>query len=318
MACPKILLNNGVEMPQVGLGTWMASPEHTKEAIKHAVDAGYRHIDCAYVYQNEGPIGDAITELTEEGKVKREDLFIVSKLWCTFHSKDKVKAGLQDTLQALKTSYLDLYLLHAPYGFAEDTNDLFPCDENNVMRFTDVDFLETYHAMEKLVDEGLVRSLGISNFNAAQTQRLLDVCKIKPVTNQIECHPFLNNEKLRQFSAERGITLTAYAPLGSPAKPWACQVPSLLSDKSVVAIALKHGKTAAQILIRFALERGIIVIPKSTNPQRIRENFDVFDFALDETDLIKLMSLNIAEGGGRCFVFTNCKEHPHYPFHDEF
>jgi len=318
MAVRNITLNNGKLIPQVGLGTWDPSPGPMKEAIKVAIDAGYRHIDCAYVYQNEECIGDAIKEKIVEGVVKREELFIVSKLWCTFHSKEKVEEGFHATLKALKTPYLDLYLIHAPYGFKEDTPDLFPCDANNAILSSNVDFLETWREMEKLVEKGFVRSLGISNFNAAQTQKLLDICKMKPVTNQVECHPYLNNEKLRQFSLEKGIVLTAYAPLGSPGKPWESSLPKLLSDPNVLAMAKKYSKTPAQVLIRFAIQRDIIVIPKSTNPGRIRENFDVCHFVLDSAEMECLMSLNVAGGKGRGFAFENCKEIPYYPFNDEF
>jgi len=318
MESPYVTLNNGLRMPQVGLGTWDPQSGAMMEAIKNAIDSGYRHIDCAYVYQNEEAIGEAIKGKIDEGRVKREDLFITSKLWCTFHSKEKVLAGFQATLKALKTPYLDLYLMHAPYGLIEDTTELFPCDSSNMLHGSNVDYLETWAAMEMLVEKGLVKSLGISNFNAAQTQRLLDSCTIKPVTNQVECHPYLNNEKLRQFSAEKGIILTAYAPLGSPSKPWDSAVPNLLSDTSVAAIAARHAKTPAQVLIRFAVDRGIIVVPKSTNPDRMKENFKVFDFALDPAETEKLMSLDIPAGKGRSFIFENTSGHPHYPFHDEF
>jgi aldehyde reductase len=144
-------------------------------------------------------------------------------------------------LKALNTPYLNLYLIHDPYGFEEGTEELLPMDENNLMRCSEVDFVETWIEMEKLVKDGLVRSIGISNFNAAQTERILDICTIKPVTNQVECHPYLNNEKLRQFSALKEITLTAYAPLGSPGKPWPSpDQANLLTDDVIVAMSARH------------------------------------------------------------------------------
>jgi len=314
-----ITLNNGNSIPQVGLGTWQSKPGEVGEAVKTAIDDGYRHIDCAYVYQNEEEIGAAIQQKIREGKVKRDDLFIVSKLWCTFHSAALVRKGFDRTLKALKTPYLDLFLIHAPYGFEEGTEELFPMGENNMMRCSEVDFVETWIEMEKLVKDGLVRSIGISNFNAAQTQRILDVCSIKPVTNQVECHPYLNNEKLLRFSALKGIPLTAYAPLGSPGKPWPSpDRANLLTDDVIVTIAARHSKSPAQILIRFAIQRGVIVIPKSTSPKRIEENLDVHDFLLSNSDMAELMALNVEGGGRRAFAFENTKNSKFFPFNDDF
>jgi len=311
---PNLTFSNGRSVPQLGLGTWQSTPELLTKAIEVAIEAGYRHFDCAYVYQNEAVIGSTLKRLIKNGKVTRDELFITTKLWCTFHSKEKVNEGFSASLKALDTPYVDLLLVHAPYGMKEGTNELFPQDEQGQIICSEVDFIETYLEMEKLVGQGLVRSLGISNFNSKQTKRILDVCSVKPVTNQVEVHPYLINEKLRKFSMDHGIFLTAYAPLGSPGAPFTKG--NLLSDDKVCAIAKFYDKTPGQILIRFALERGIIVIPKSTNPARIQENINIFDFALSNEDLKELPNLNNPDG--RIFKFSNVARSKYYPFSEEF
>ena len=281
--------------------------------------------------------------------------------------------------KALKTDHIDLYLIHAPYGFAEDTAELFPCDENKSMIFSDIDFLETWQEMEKLVDKGVAQFTAkvlsliwqldralptcmnlVFLFNKAWSRAwgFLTLMPLKPqgfwmpvessqwptrlnVTHisitkscgnfprkKVEdifvsltiCNPGSGNLQNVSFlyCFFTGIVLTAYAPLGSPGKPWESGVPNLMSDPVVASVAEKHSKTPAQVLIRFAVERGIIVVPKSTNPERIAQNFQVFDFSLDLDDINKLMSLNGKDGAGRMFAFENCKDHPHYPFHDEY
>jgi len=312
---PKVKLNSGFEMPIIGLGTWKSKPGEVGAAVKDAIDAGYRHIDCAHVYQNEKEVGEALKEKLADGTVKREDLFIVSKLWNTFHSAPLVEPALRTTLAHLGLEYLDLYLIHWPITFAEG-GDLFPKDENDKLCYKMVDHVETWKAMEKCVELGLVRSIGLSNFNSQQIQHILDNCTIKPTVNQVECHPYLNQQKLLDFCTEHGIVLTAYSPLGSPDRPWAKpEDPSLLEDPKIKAIGEKHGKSAAQILIRYQIERGIIVIPKSVTKSRIISNFNVFDFQLTAEDLESINSLNCA---GRFCHVQWMSDHPDFPFNIEF
>lgn len=260
--------------------------------IQEAIDLGYRHIDCAHVYGNEDEVGAGLKVKLDDGTVKREDVFITSKLWNTFHRPDLVRGALETTLKNLKLDYIDLYLIHWPMGYKED-GELFPKDANDQTLYSDVDYVDTWKEMEKLVQAGLTKSIGLSNFNSKQVERVLAIATVKPVVNQVECHPYLPQRKLSAFCRDRGIAITAYSPLGSPARPWATNSdPVLLDEPTVSALATKYGKSKAQILLRWQIQRGHIAIPKSTNPKRIAENFDVFNFVLTDEDMDVLAKLD--------------------------
>jgi len=287
-----VTLRSGAKMPVLGLGTWKSKAGQVEQAVQHALEHGYRHIDCAAVYQNEAEVGVALKAQFEKG-LKREEVWLTGKVWNNNHRADRVRLGLEKTLKDLGVSYLDLFLMHWPYAFVQGDN-MFPKDENGMILYDEsIDYTETWSAMESLVSEGLVKHIGVSNFNHKQLLRILEVAKNKPEVVQVECHVYLNQHQLLDFASKHGIVLTAYCPLGSPDRPTAQpDHPVLLQDPVLKALAEKYGKTPAQILIRFQVERGVSVIPKSVSEHRIQENFGVFDFHLAQEDMVTLLELN--------------------------
>ena len=312
---PTVKFNNGNEVPAFGLGTWKSKPGEVTQAVKDAIDIGYRHLDCAHVYGNEKEVGAAIQAKVAEGVVKRQDLFVTSKLWNTCHRPDLVEPAVKKTLSDLGLEYLDLYLIHWPMAYKEG-DELFPKDADDNFAMSKVDYLDTWKAMEGLVTKGLVKNIGVSNFNSEQLERVLKNCTIKPVTNQIECHPYLTQKKLSDFCKQRGIIITAYSPLGSPDRPWAKPTdPVLLEDKKLGELAKKYKKTPAQILIRYQLDRGHVVIPKSVTKSRIAQNTEVFDFKLKPEDMAYIDSFDC---NGRACVMIGTEVSPYYPFNIPF
>ncbi|XP_056648014.1 aldo-keto reductase family 1 member B1-like [Diorhabda sublineata] len=305
---PTIKFNNGQTFPIYGLGTWKSQPGQVTQAVKDAIDIGYRHIDCAYIYGNEPEIGEAIKAKISDGTVKREELFITSKLWNTMHRPDLVEPAIRTTLKNLCIDYLDLYLIHWPFALKEE-DELFPTNPDGTTAYSDVDFVDTWKEMEKLVKKGLTKSIGISNFNKRQTERILQNCTIKPVTNQIEVHPHLNQQKLIDYLKSKDITVTAYSPLGSGD-------PKLMEDPKIKKIAEKYKKTTAQVALKYAVQRGLIVIPKSVTKSRIQENFNIWDFNLTKED-IALM--NTFDCNGRTCPYADAYTHKDHPFiNDEY
>jgi len=302
-------LSNGTEIPVVGFGT--SSVDDVYTVICWAIDAGYRHIDTAYAYGNEGDIGRAIADKIRQGVVTRDQLWITSKVWNGYHREKQVEECFEKSAQELGVEYLDLYLIHCPIAFKEPE----PTDDEPP-ESSDVDFLETWKGMENLYKQGKVRNIGLSNFNSEQVDRILSSCEIRPVINQVEAHVYLNQEKLRAFCAQRGITLTAYCPLGSPGrKKLAEDAPRLMADPVIKELAAKYEKGEAQLLIRWLIQRGMVVIPKSANQQRIYDNLNIFDFEITTEDMDRLIGLN---RNYRFITLSNYDDHKNYPFAIEF
>ncbi|KAJ6641750.1 Aldo-keto reductase family 1 member C23-like protein [Pseudolycoriella hygida] len=290
---PTLKLNNGYKIPAFGLGTYKPI-EGVEESVKHAIDCNYRHIDTAYFYGNEIEIGNAVRAKIEEKGINREDMFIVSKLWSIFHEPDKVEYGCRMSLNKLNLEYIDLYLIHFPVSLAyvSDT-ELWPSDEKGIISDSvsfsirdDIDVLDTYKAMEKLVEKGIVRSIGVSNFNIEQITRILEGCTIKPVVNQIEFSPGVNQKKLIEFCKDHDIVVVAYTPLGRPNLQ--TKTPDFIFDESVIAIGNKYKKTSAQVALRYLTQCGAIPIPRSQSKERIQENISIFDFELTPAEMTVL------------------------------
>lgn len=281
-------LNNGNEIPSIGIGTWKADRESVQEAVEYAVlEVGYRHIDCASIYGNQKEIGKAFRNIFK--KIPREEVFITSKLWSNKHGTATENA-LKNTLSDLQIDYLDLYLIHWAIAFPVG-EELEPLDENGIIQSANIPIQETWKEMENLVKKKLVKSIGVANFTTSSLVDLLSYAKIKPVTNQIELHPYNSQAELIDFMTYNDLVATAYSPLGTPGGI-KDEDPILMQDDAVKKIAKKHKATEAQILLAWGMQRGTSVIPKSTNKKRISENFASTEISLNEDDIEVLDSLN--------------------------
>uniref|UniRef100_A0A8C6T5B4 alcohol dehydrogenase (NADP(+)) n=1 Tax=Neogobius melanostomus TaxID=47308 RepID=A0A8C6T5B4_9GOBI len=319
------VLNTGQKMPLIGLGTWKSEPGKVKQAVMWALQSGYRHIDCASIYGNEAEIGEALQEMVGPGKpLKREDVFITSKLWNNKHHAHDVEPALLKSLKDLRLEYLDLYLIHWPYAF-QCGDVAFPRAEDGTLLYDNIHYRDTWAAMEPLKEKGLVRAIGLSNFNSRQIEDVLNIAVITPAVLQVEAHPYLAQEPLLAYCRKHSIVMTAYSPLGSADRAWKHpDEPVLMEEPVIHNLATKYHKSPAQILLRWQTQRGVVVIPKSVTESRIKENIEVFDFSLQAEEMEKITALNrdwryivpMVEVDGK--RVPRDAGHPHYPFNDPY
>ncbi|KAK3412604.1 NADP-dependent D-sorbitol-6-phosphate dehydrogenase [Eucalyptus grandis] len=289
-----ITLNSGFKMPAIGLGVWRMEKDEIRDLILGSIKIGYRHFDCAADYQNEAEVGEALAEAVRTGLVKREELFITTKLWNSDHGH--VIEACKDSLKKLQLDYLDLYLIHFPVatkhtGVGTTASAL---DDEGVLEIDTTITLETtWRAMEELVSMGLVRSIGISNYDIFLTRDCLAYSKVKPAVNQIETHPYFQRDSLVKFCQKHGICVTAHTPLGGAVAntEWFGSV-SCLEDPVLKGLAEKYKRTVAQVVLRWGIQRNTVVIPKSSKVKRLEENFQVFDFSLADEDMALIKSID--------------------------
>ncbi|GIP52406.1 aldo/keto reductase [Paenibacillus vini] len=264
-----VKLNNGVEMPWFGLGVYKAQEgEEVIQAVKAAIRAGYRSIDTAAAYNNEEGVGQAIREAMEENGLSRDQIFVTSKVWNNMQGYETTLEAFETSLKKLNLEYIDLFLVHWP---VKDK------------------YKETWRALEKVYKEGKVRAIGVSNFQIHHLEDLLADAEVVPTVNQVELHPQLTQKELLKFTKEKGIVLEAWSPLGQG---------NLLENETLVSIGKKYGKTAAQVILRWDLQVGVITIPKSVNEGRIKENADIYDFELSAEDIAAIDALNLNQRFG--------------------
>ncbi|KAJ3643650.1 hypothetical protein Zmor_026349 [Zophobas morio] len=322
-----LTLPSGQKMPALGLGTWEArNDEEIETSLNTALQLGYRHIDTAFVYENEAAIGRVLKQWISSGKLKREDLFITTKLPMVGVHPDRVEMFIKKSLESLQLDYVDLYLIHFPVGakFKEGTVRPYLNDNGEIALEPKTDHAALWKKMEEQVDAGRTKNIGLSNYNISQITTVLKSARIKPANLQVELHVYLQQRQLVDFCKKNGITVVAYCPIANPGynkflvrlgqQPK--QLPNLLGDPEVARIAQKHSKSPAQIALRFLVQIGAAPIPKSVTPKRIEENISIFDFNLDEGDMKILLGLDKGEAGRLAGfeVFKGLDKHPDFPF----
>jgi len=277
----RFALNNGNgEIPALGFGTLVSDSSETRNATRAAIEVGFRHLDCAERYRNEEEVGAALKQLFADGTVRREDLFVTTKLWNNNHRPERVKPALQASLNRLGLDSADLYLVHTPFAF-EPGDDQDPRDLHGAVVYDDgVTLADTWSAMETLVDEGLSAAIGLSDIDVEGTRQIVDTARIKPAVVEVESHPYHPQWELHEYCRSEGIILLAFAPLGHALEP------RLLDDPLIVDIAARAGKTPAQVLLAWGIQRGTAVLTSSVNPGRITENFDVTSLPESEVQQI--------------------------------
>ena len=298
-----ITLSDGGQFPAVGLGLWKMPKPNAPALVKEAVRAGYRHLDCACDYGNEAEVGEGLSAVIREGLCRREDLWVTSKLWNTYHEPKHVRAACERSLRDLKLDVLDLYLVHFPIALAYVPFDVRyppewfhdPKAARPAMKPINVPYADTWGAMEELQRAGLVKRIGVCNLNISLLRDLLAGCSIRPVVHQMEMHPYLAQPRQLRFCAQEKIAVTAFSPLGAPSYlplGMAKNSENVLTDPVITRIAAAHGRTPAQIALRWGVQRGCAVIPKTQTPARFVENLAVFDFALSAEAMAEIDALD--------------------------
>lgn len=278
-------LNTGASIPAVGLGTWQSDPGQVRAAVAHAIKSGYRHIDCAYCYGNEDEVGQGIKEGLKATGLKRSDLFITTKLWCTYHTR--VEENLNMSLKDLGLDYVDLYLMHWPVAMNPNGNhEKFPKKPDGSRDLIlDRKPVDTYKDMEKLLQTGKVKAIGVSNFSKKFLEQLLPNVTVVPAANQIENHPLLPQQEIIDFCKEKGIIVEAYSPLGSTGSP-------LMKNEHIIKIAEETDASPGTILLSYHVARGTVVLPKSVTPSRIEENFKIIQLSSEQLSALEDISKN--------------------------
>ncbi|KAI1700288.1 aldo/keto reductase family domain-containing protein [Ditylenchus destructor] len=309
-----IQLSNGVQMPTLGLGTWQGTGNEVKDAVRIALKNGYRLFDTATVYGNEAEIGEVLQDFIASGKIKREDIFITTKLGWMFNRAEEVEVQLRESLSKLRLDYVDLYLIHVPVSF-----DRTHSHHDLAVKVTDI-----WKGMENVYEKKLTRAIGVSNFNSDQIDRIQRMAKVPIHNNQVELHLYFNQKALRAACQKHNISVTAYAPIGSPGRTDTPlpnnfsfkfgAAPNPLENETVLRLAKKYNKTPAQILLRHLVQLGISVIPKSTNEKRIVENSQIFDFNLSNGEI---QELDNAPQAPRIFKLEFMAGHPEDSIADE-
>ncbi|XP_001604184.2 aldo-keto reductase AKR2E4 [Nasonia vitripennis] len=306
MTVPTIFMNNGYTMPSFGFGTYSLKGKEGEKVIKHAIELGYRLIDTALLYDNEKTVGNAVREKIKDGTVKRENLFITTKLGNKFHRADQVVFSCEQSLQNLGLDYVDLFLMHSPISL-EETDDPTKIVPSNI------DYVETWKGMEECKKRGLARTIGISNFNSEQIARLMSAATIKPVNNQVEVNLNLPQKPMTEFCKKHNISVTGYSPLGKPGKR--PHIKNLWLDPIVLELSQKYAKTPAQISLRFVVQMGVIPIPMSDKLSHIKENLEIFDFSLTDEEMSRLQNIGT---GARVVPLDKYKDAKYYPFNIPF
>jgi D-xylose reductase len=315
------------QMPLIGLGLWKIDKAQVADVVFDAIRAGYRHLDSACDYGNEKEVGEGIKRAIDEGLCTREDLWVTSKLWNTYHHPDHVVMAMDQSLHDLGLDYLDLYLVHFPVALEYvpietryppewifDPSADLPC-----MKPAKVPLSDTWKAMETLVDSGLTRHIGVCNYGVSLLRDLLNYARIPPAVLQVESHPYLTQEKLVRFCAEEDIAVTAFSPLGALSYlelDMAKANESVLQQKAVVDIAQRIGRTPAQVVLRWGVQRGNAIIPKTSKPERLLENAALFDFELTADDMQAINSLNKNQRFNDPGVFTELAFNTFFPIYE--